>query len=103
MSKAVIKKICLEVNSKKIELSLSEAKELMQVLKDLFNDTPQISLKDLVRPKVIEKHYPPIIIHDPPYRPYRPYDIWYQKYDHVTCGKSSETLMLSNNTSGRTQ
>lgn len=78
MSKIEVKTISLDVNDKKIELSLKEALELKKILNDTFPEKETVYLPSA-----------PIIIDRWEY-PQRPYDIWY-------CDYNDGSICLSNN------
>ena len=88
MSKEVkISQIKIDVNGKELSFSLKEAKQLKEILDDLFQ-TKTVNIKEIIR----ERDYYPWI-------PQRPYHGW-----QVTCDsnssdiKGTQTLCLSTNT-----
>lgn len=86
---AKIEKICLEVGGKKIELSLKEAKQLKEILLELF---PENQFKQVLPSPIIIQESSPIIIEDRRHKPWYPHSpIWYS--DTHTSG----TLCISSN------
>ena len=80
-----IKKIVLEINGKEIELSIDEAKELQEMLGDLFGEQKYINVP---QPYPVAQPYPvyptPPIYPQPYYTPWRQWQTDY--YPNFTSG-----------------
>jgi hypothetical protein len=77
--KVEIKKVVLKIGKKEIELSLSEAKELQELLNETFGKATVIS-----SPIIIERDR------------YHPYPYWHGTYWSTSCDSSGKYTITSN-------
>ena len=87
--KTKISKIVLEVGGKKIEMSLSEARELKQILNDTFPDKETVFIPST--PVIIKRQWPY----------WRPYETWCGNTSGDSYYLSSDQSQITSGSSGR--